>query len=100
MELTPSAPLLAHYSEDTYPPLDPPLAPPLAPPVIQIAIPIDYTPLAQMPSLNIPTVHTCRSCKSPFNRNEKDNGSSAYFRCLSCQQKMLQTSIIQSCVIH
>lgn len=92
MELTPSAPLLAHYSEVPLPPL--------VPPVLPIAIPIAYTPLDQMIPLNIPPIHTCNSCKSPFNRYEKDNGSSAYYRCISCQQKMLQTSIIQSCVIH
>ena len=93
MELTPSAPLLAHYSEYSLPAS-------ISSPVLPIATPIAGSNLDQMPSLNIPPLHTCNSCNSSFNRKEKDKGSSAYFRCLSCQQKMLQMSIIQNCIIH
>ena len=92
MELTPSAPLLAHYSVD--------LDPPMASPAPSDAIPIAYAPLAQLPTLNISPVHTCHDCNSSFTRNEKDKGSSAYYRCTSCQSKMLQKAIIYSCIIY
>ena len=106
MELTSSAPLLAHYSVDLTPPMAspaPPMAsptPPMASPTPSVAIPIAYAPLAQLPSLNISPVHTCNDCNSSFTRNEKDKGSSAYYRCASCQSKMLQKAIVYSCIIH
>jgi DNA-directed RNA polymerase subunit RPC12/RpoP len=94
MELTPSAPLLAHYSVDR--------TPPVAYPIHPVAIPLSIAnpPLAQLPTLNILPVHTCNDCNSPFIRNEKDRGSSAYYRCASCQSKMLQKAVVYSCVIY